>query len=266
MEIINENNPEGEEKSKYRYKRHCYENDEHYERNHKISKVFIGVAVITAGVLLLMKRTGSAIPHWVLTWPMILIVGGIASGIKHGWKRPAAYILMVIGGIFLSDKIVGGAELRPYIWPVAIMIIGVVIIFKPRRKHNWKKWEQKWHEKKKSDMSEGTAIEANAVFGSVQRNIISKTFKGGEVNCVFGGAEINFMQADIEEKAELELNCVFGSCKIIVPSHWQIKSELDAVFGGVEDKRMNQSANGGEQKILLLKGSCVFGGIEIKSY
>ena len=37
---------------------------------------------------------------------------------------------------------------------------------------------------------------------------------------MFGGAEINFMQADIQGRVELEVNQVFGGTKLIVPAHW----------------------------------------------
>lgn len=108
------------------------------------------------------------------------------------------------------------------------------------------------------------ALEASVVFGSIKKNIISKDFKGGEVNCVFGGAVINLTQADINGKAVLEVNCVFGGAKLIVPQHWQVQAgELVTVMGGIDDKRPQQGASANTDKILVLKGSAVFGGIEI---
>jgi hypothetical protein len=110
-------------------------------------------------------------------------------------------------------------------------------------------------------------LDVSAVFGTVTRNVISKNFKGGEVNAVFGGAEINLSQADFEGVVELELNQVFGGTKLIVPANWKIHSEQSAVFGGIEDKRPVQPVSSvAENKVLKLKGDCVFGGIEIRSY
>ncbi len=95
--------------------------------------------------------------------------------------------------------------------------------------------------------------------------IVSKEFKGGEINTVFGGNDIDFSQADFSGTAALEINVVFGGVKLIVPSHWKIQSDVTAAFGSVEDKRrdIGQAA---ENKTLVLKGSVAFGGIEIKSY
>jgi hypothetical protein len=37
-------------------------------------------------------------------------------------------------------------------------------------------------------------------------------------------------------------------------------------MGGVEDKRFQEQIVKNEQKILVLRGTCVLGGIEIKNY
>ena len=81
-----------------------------------------------------------------------------------------------------------------------------------------------------------------------------------------GGAEINLQQADIKQPVTLEVNNVFGGTKIILPSNWDIKNEVTAVFGGVEDKRPYQSIVTNPDKILVIKGSVTFGGIEIQNY
>jgi hypothetical protein len=113
--------------------------------------------------------------------------------------------------------------------------------------------------------SSDNILEINTVFGGMKKKILAKDFKGGEINSVFGGNDLDLSQADFEGAAKLELNIVFGGVKLIVPAHWQIKSEVDCVFGAVEDKRRGTST-AAENKTLVLKGSVVFGSIEIKSY
>jgi hypothetical protein len=39
-----------------------------------------------------------------------------------------------------------------------------------------------------------------------------------------------------------------------------------AIFGGVEDKRDVHSLKIDRTKVLVLEGTCIFGGLEIKSY
>jgi hypothetical protein len=68
----------------------------------------------------------------------------------------------------------------------------------------------------------------------------------------------------------LDLTQIFGGTKLIVPHHWKVQSkDLVAVFGGVEDKRPmlgSTSPTDENSKVLVLKGTCIFGGIDIKSY
>ena len=73
------------------------------------------------------------------------------------------------------------------------------------------------------------------------------------------------MQADIKGKVRLEVVQVFGGTKIIVPANWTIHSEMVAIFGGIEDKRPPQ-LNSIPDKILIIEGTSVFGGIDIKSF
>jgi predicted membrane protein len=108
------------------------------------------------------------------------------------------------------------------------------------------------------------SIRETAVFGNIRKAVIAKNFVGGEVSSVFGSAEINLMQADIQNQASLELNAVFGSIRLIVPAHWQVKMETSAVLGGIEDKRAKHAIY--SDKVLLLEGNAVFGGIQIESY
>jgi hypothetical protein len=66
--------------------------------------------------------------------------------------------------------------------------------------------------------------------------------------------------------ATIEVTTIFGGTKLIIPSNWEIKSEAVMIFGGIEDKRRMQTITGPPEKTLLLKGTVLFGGIEIKSY
>jgi predicted membrane protein len=83
-----------------------------------------------------------------------------------------------------------------------------------------------------------------------------------------GGAEIVLTQSDLNSsRVELEITQVFGGTKIIVPPHWKVSSDLVAIFGGIEDRRplmSNQAIS--DEKHLVIKGTSIFGGIDIRSY
>jgi predicted membrane protein len=73
-------------------------------------------------------------------------------------------------------------------------------------------------------------------------------------------------QADIQGKVFLEVNQVFGGTKLIVPANWQIQSEATAIMGSVEDSRVGYKDMVEHDKILVIEGTSIFGGISIKSY
>ena len=163
--------------------------------------------------------------------------------------------------------------------PIVIIIVGLSFIFRPHRfgrhggycspRQRMRHFRRFGHMPPEANepVDGDDYFEINSVFGSVKKNIVSKNFRGGEVNAVFGGAELNLSQADIVQSADLEINTVFGGMRLIVPQHWEIKSELNAVMGSVEDKRPIQvKTTTDTSKILILRGSAVFGGIEINCF
>lgn len=109
-------------------------------------------------------------------------------------------------------------------------------------------------------------LDISAVLGGVKKIVVSKNFKGGEINCFMGGAEINLSQADIRQPVSLEVNNIFGGTKLVLPSDWYVKNDINAVFGGVEDKRNITNQMPDMSKSIRLRGNCVFGGIEISNY
>jgi hypothetical protein len=260
-----------------------------WEKTHRRGRIMGGLLVITAGSLFLAREMGEAIPQWVFSWKMLLIAIGLHVAVKHRFRKFFWLPFVLVGSIFLiTQDLAPQLAMSKYLWPAAIILIGLAIIFKPRNKcnphhyHRWKRhqwkhrnwndhtekhWEQKRFQYSEEAGTPEDYINADIVFSGVKKNIISKDFKGGKINVVFGGAEINLSQSDIQGKAEIEISQVFAGIKLIVPANWKIKSELETIMAGLEDKRNVQNDVVGESdKILVLKGSIVFGGIEIKSY
>ena len=109
-------------------------------------------------------------------------------------------------------------------------------------------------------------LDAVSIFGGVKKTIFSKNFRGGEIVNIFGGAELDFTQADINGRIIIDITQIFGGTKIIVPSNWQVVSDMAAVFASVDDKRIKTTVNGDSNKVLVLKGVSIFAGVEVRSY
>lgn len=230
-------------------------------RDNKEGRYIFGIVLVAAGALLLASKAGFFIPKWLLSWPMILIVVGLAVGANHHFRGTGWIWPLGIGSFFLAEKIFPGFFPRDYAWPALLVLFGLVIIFKPRNSRFTNYPPQAIEGEEATEGVYQDRLDDSTIFGTVRKVIVSKNFKGGEVSTVFGNAEINLLQADFDTPPKLELNAVFGGIRLIVPSHWQLKMENSAVLGGVEDKRPQHAIY--SDKILYLEANAVFGGIQI---
>ncbi|HYK75885.1 MAG TPA: DUF5668 domain-containing protein [Daejeonella sp.] len=250
------------------------------------NKKLLGLIFLGIGCLLLIKTLDIFfLPGYLFSWPMWLIVIGFYLGTRRGFNRPAPLFLIALGFIFLANRILPDLEFDRFAWPTLIIGIGLWIILKPGR-HTANVTPTDWDKRVFSDSEPEAATTSSSneqpqpegqthstaedrlnsvsIFGGVKKNIVSKNFMGGEVVNFFGGSEINLMQADIQGKVKLEVTQVFGGTKIIIPANWTVHSEMVAIFGGIEDKRPPHASS--DQKTLIIEGTSVFGGIDIRSF
>ena len=108
-------------------------------------------------------------------------------------------------------------------------------------------------------------LDITSIFSGVKRKVLSKDFKGGDVAVIFGGADIDFTMADINGRVVLEITQIFGGIKLVVPPHWHVTSDVVSLFAGFDDKRINKTDYGSD-KILVLRGTSFFAGVEIRSF
>ena len=227
-----------------------------------------GLIVVAVGTVLLAKQVGVDFPYWFFSWPMLLIAIGVYLGFRHSFRNLGWLFPTAIGLVFLINDIVPELELKQFLWPIIIICIGLVMIFRPRgRNRGAEYWKQRYNQGNNSEYLSNNAFETVTIFGGDKKQIISKDFKGGESVCAFGGVEINLTQADINGTAEIEVVQMFGGTKIIVPPHWKVQSdELVCIFGSLEDKRQVAGSTVDPTKTLVIKGTCIFGGIDLRSF
>lgn len=237
-------------------------------------RIWTGVFLLVIGGAALLKNyLVPTLPEWLFSWQMLLIALGLFLGVRHRFRGGPGFVLMLVGVIFLVNEYYPDIIDRRYIWPIALIAVGSFLIFGPRRRR-WRSVEHK--EQESADATTSLPIENHAtdedfldstsVFGGVKKTVVSKSFKGGDIVNIMGGAEINLSQADLQGRVELEVTQIFGGTKILVPPHWVIKPEMAAIFGGIDDKRSVQNATTDHSKVLVLKGTSIFGGIEIRTF
>lgn len=230
-------------------------------------RILSGVLVVGVGTVLLLKQLGFSFPSWLFTWEMLIITIGLYIGVKHEFKHMGWIVLVVLGLVLLIDDIFPETQLENYLWPTVIILLGLAIISTAgKRRERWKTWREKCKNNTTFQNNENM-LDAISIMGGVKKNVITKDFKGGEITCILGGAEINLSQADFNGSVILEVTQIFGGTLLIVPSNWEIQSENIAILGGIEDKRnVAEHRSSPGSKVLILKGVSIFGGIDIKNY
>ncbi|WP_210463220.1 LiaF transmembrane domain-containing protein [Rufibacter roseolus] len=250
----------------------------HWERPMgKGGRVAAGLLIIGVGAMLLAYQMNAIfLPSWVFSWKVLLIVIGLFSGIRHSFRNPGFIVPIIIGGVFLLEDLMPGIRLRNFLWPIILMVGGLWLIFKPRHtceKHmkNVRRFGPQGPNFNRTNspnesFSKDDFLTATAVFGGITKNVITKDFKGGDIVTFCGGAKYNLTHADMQGEVILNITEFFGGVSLIVPPHWRVRSEVVTIFGGVDDKRGFVEAALESDKVLVLRGTVLCGGIEIKSY
>lgn len=239
---------------------------EPYQTKRENRRAMFGIFLVVLGGLLLLKALGLIpwqVSHVIFSWPMILIVIGLVQWLINK-KRDVGIVLIAVGGVFLAPRIfdISFGELARYFWPLALIAIGLVLFLR-------------------RDKGSGTGINAGTsqtfaddsfidevnIFGGGKKIITSQKLRGGRFTTIFGGAEIDLLNADLNDGyAEFDIFTLFGGTTFIVPADWQVKLDDVTIFGGFSDSRAPMYVQDQENKVLRIKGYTIFGGGEIKSY
>ncbi len=229
-------------------------------------RIFTGAIFLILGVLLTLDNLdilNIRFPDYLFGWYTILIVVGLF--ITFVRERVGFGItLIVIGGIFMLDEMAyyfyWDFDFRDIfrLWPLVFVAIGASLIFRRAR-------QGETFEKKSLD-DDADSVDEMAIFSGAERTITSQQFQGGKLTAIFGGTELNLINADLAQGTNiLDVFVMFGGTDIRVPADMNVKIKATAIFGGFSDERKvlteNESNNGKE---LVIKGLVLFGGGSIK--
>lgn len=222
--------------------------------------------LIAVGVLLLGRNMGIISPdifHIFVSWQMLLIVIGINLLTK---KQFVGSILLVATGIyFLLPRLnFFNDTFSTIFWPAILIIAGLLIITsRGKSKCNHHKHFQT---KSINHTTEDGFVHIDNSFGSIQQVVTDEIFKGGSIHNSFGSVELDLRRTSLlPGTTYLDINMSFAGTEIYAPSNWIIKSELQTSLGGYEDSRISGLNPTDTDKVLVLRGSVSFSGIEVKS-
>jgi predicted membrane protein len=198
-------------------------------------------------------------------WPVVLIAAGVVKLVDSEYSsgRVGGAILLSVGGLLLSRNLgIIQFSVRD-LWPVILIAAGLLMLVNrvwenpPRERHHWRG----------STETSVNRLNEQTVFGGVKRSVKSQAFEGGEVAAVFGGVELDLTQADFAvPSVTIEVDAVFGGVEIRIPRHWVADVQGSGIFGAFSDETSKPDPERHPvPKLLIVKGSAVFGGVEIKN-
>lgn len=220
-------------------------------------RIFWGLLLICLGILFLLDQMGrldfgDLVGRY---WPVIFIIIGVSILLSNNFKNVGSGIFFILfGAFFLLLRLhIFDRAVWHYIWPLAIIATGLWLLLRPA-----------WHPNR-NEASEvgGDDLSISQVFSGSARKVESQNFRGGKADVVFGSAEIDLRAAKLAGgQATLVLSVVFGGIEVYVPRDWQIVLEGTPVLGSIDSHK--KAAAVPTTQTLTIKGSAVFGSIEVK--
>jgi len=219
-------------------------------------KVTFAIIIIIIGVVLLLDNLrifDLYLPYYLFRWYMVFIILGIFLIVMR--ERPGPGITFIlIGALFMCSDVYDISILR--LWPALLIVAGVAILL---RKNSFYKVPH-------LDETSTDVIDEFSVFSGANRVVNSNAFKGGRLTTVFGGAEIDLRNASLAEGTNvIDVFSMFGGSTITVPPHWKVVVKVTPIFGGYSDERAKNTGKYEEGSELVITGTVIFGGGELKS-
>ena len=234
----------------------------HDERAHGFRSnpgIIPALAVIAVGVLFLLNNLNVFYLHDIWRfWPVALLAVGLAKLVdsQSDSDRTSGIVLTIVGAIFLAKNL-GFLYLswRDF-WPLILIGAGVLML-----------WNRLYTPSRPlSGGSPEGVLNVHAVFGGVERKVTTDDFRGGHVSAMFGGIDLNLRKAGMRgESAIVDISAVFGGVELKVPANWIVVVEGSSIFGGFSDKSAQPAPDMPGVKRLFVRGSAVFGGVDIKN-
>jgi len=222
-------------------------------------RLVFGLGIILVGLVFLLGNLDIIdSQEYFRYWPVILVVAGIAYLIQcqQGPGRVWGIILTFVGSAMLLDRIYFlHFNLWDY-WPLILIFIGLMMIIRASSHHRIIR------DSLTETHDANSYIKATAILGGFKRTNNSQDFKGGELTAIMGGFEIDLRDASIKGEAVIDVFTMMGGISMRIPEDWLVIFNVTPLMGGYDDKTRPQKES---TKHLVIKGTTVMGGIEIKN-
>ncbi len=225
-------------------------------------RVVIGAFILIIGLLALIDKLNIFESlHFFQFWPTVFIAVGVLK-ILHSKGRPSIVIGggLIFVGVVLTLKHLGLWNINLWDWwPALLIAVGTYIMVKDKGRDAAGSLAIGSGEQGSSDSA---CLDISVVMGGNKTVSNAQDFKGGDITAVMGGVELDLRGASMQADAVLNLWATWGGIVIKVPEDWSIVNRGTALMGAIEDKTISPA---GGSKRLIITGTAIMGGVEIKN-
>ncbi len=237
--------------------------------NHGHNTVAFGL--IFFGMILLLDKIGiiESFDFGEL-WPIIFVIIGISTiskargGASHYFIGVAFF---VTGGVLLLRNF----DLIPYfriswslIWPVLLIFFGFKLFFDNQNRHSSE--DEDGMKIEKEFNHDENFIDMAAFLSGTEFRFSSKKLQGGNLSAVMGGCKVVLTDADMAgDTMIINVFAFWGGIEIYIPKNWKLNVKCIPIMGGLEHKLISEENGVVKNKTLIIKGTIVMAGVEIKS-
>ena len=239
------------------------------------SRAFIGLMLLSIGVMLLMDTTdalGEDTSVFGTYWPVLLIAAGLWRLGSRGFQiRLTPLIVLILGILFLLMELDAVSWSAGELWPVFVIVPGAALLLRgfTGGRRGWRRGTggryksnliSGWRRARGHGSRDDTV---RAFFSGAEERVTSQKFEYLRATAIFGGVELDLTGARLAgDKATIEVTVLFGGLDIRVPPGWTVNFEVSPVAGEAQLKRQ-QPAPGEATGALTITGTLIFGGISV---
>jgi len=232
--------------------------------------------MIFFGVILLLDRTGviSGIKELSFRnlWPLIFVIIGVNT--LSTVKQNVMHYVFGLGFLFVGGSLLlRNFELIPYfrfnwslIWPAFMILLGIKIFSDNHYKSRKEDTEENGEIEGKSKYTDNDYIDNSVFLGGSDFRYSSKNLQGGNLSAVLGGCKVILNDADFKgDTLVINVFAFWGGIEIYIPKNWQLNVKCTPIMGSIEHKIVSEENGVIKNKTLVIKGTVIMAGVEIKS-
>ena len=256
-----------------------------------IGRMVAGAVLILLGVLFTLDNFGVLDAGDLFRyWPLILIGAGATKALesRHRDQKIAGLILAGFGTLLLLRALdVFWFRLRD-IWPAVLLFVGAMLVWQALRRRGGpgsvstpgafsddpatralegaRAGLAATRGLRNGPEPVGEVLSEFAFMGGGERVVHSQNFRGGEVTAILGGFDIDLRGAAIAgDSATIEIFALWGGVELKVPEDWNVSVAGVPILGGISNTTRGRSDGSSSGKTLIIKGTAIMGGVEVKN-